>query len=682
MKKAAIITFWSHVAQQHCRQLEALFGDKLEITAYSYDVDNINSTIDADIIIISLYSIYIATKKYIPDTSQIVIINPTITVEQYDRIMEIPAGKKVMVVNYSSEMTMETIALFNMLGISHLEFVPVYPGVKNIPVLDTAITPGEAKCVPDFVENVIDIGNRVMDAGTIVEIVLKLKLDHLLHEKRFVNGLNSLKTHRSGLDALLGRANTLESELDSLLNALEDGVIGICSDGEIQAVNRKAGDILGLGKENLIGANYKDFIPQLPFDDVIKTSEAIKATLIQINDRDISATIVPVVVSSTVTGALAIINEFTEQEKNQHKLRLQLIGKGHKAKYTFEDIYGRCPGMIELKNMAKRIAKSDSSVLISGESGTGKELFAQSIHNASRRREYQFVAVNCAALPESLLESELFGYEEGAFTGARRGGKIGLFELAHKGTLFLDEIGEMSLNIQARLLRVIQEREVMRIGGDRVIKIDIRIIAASNKDIRKLVQEGKFRKDLYYRLNVLPLDIMPLRERHKDIIGLAEIIKQMLGVSFHLSEEARLEFEKYSWEGNVRELRNCIEYLAHLDKKLIDKHDIPFCKRGDREKQETDNEESDIVCKLIKDAGFNREKYVFVMKCLEDSRRNRKRIGRRRIAELADMNNLFLSENEVRGILEVLRDHGLVSLSNGRGGTQITALGARVLENM
>lgn len=228
MKKAAIITFWSHVAQQHCRQLEALFGDKLEITAYSYDVDNINSTIDADIIIISLYSIYIATKKYIPDTSQIVIINPTITVEQYDRIMEIPAGKKVMVVNYSSEMTMETIALFNMLGISHLEFVPVYPGVKNIPALDTAITPGEAKCVPDFVENVIDIGNRVMDAGTIVEIVLKLKLDHLLHEKRFVNGLNSLKTHRSGLDALLGRANTLESELDSLLNALEDGVIGIC----------------------------------------------------------------------------------------------------------------------------------------------------------------------------------------------------------------------------------------------------------------------------------------------------------------------------------------------------------------------------------------------------------------------------------------------------------------------
>ncbi|KUO74949.1 MAG: hypothetical protein APF77_06210 [Clostridia bacterium BRH_c25] len=681
-KKAAIITFWSHVAQQHCQQLESLFGDRLEIMSYSYDVDNINSTINADIFILSLYSIYIAAKKYIPNTSQIVIINPTITMEQYDKILEIPAGEKVMVVNYSSEMTMETVALLNMLGINHLEFIPVYPGVKNIPVLNTAITPGEAKYVPDFVENVIDIGNRVMDTSTIVEIALKLKLDFLLQEKKFVDYFNSLKTHRSGLEALLGRANTLESELDSLLNALDDGVVGIDANGEIQAINKKAEEIIGFNKRDIVGKNFKDLIPQLPFDEVISTSEAIKAMLIKINDRDISTTIVPVIVSNATTGALAIINEFTEQEKNQHKLRMQLIGKGHKAKYTFEDIYGKCTKMIELKNMARRIAKSDSSVLISGESGTGKELFAQAIHNSSKRKDYQFVAVNCAALPESLLESELFGYEEGAFTGARRGGKIGLFELAHKGTLFLDEIGEMALNLQSRLLRVIQEREVMRIGGDRVIKIDIRIIAASNKDIKSLIKEGKFRKDLYYRLNVLPLDIIPLRERREDIIELTERIKQVLAVDFKLTNDAGLEFENYSWEGNVRELRNCIEYLAHLDKKIIDRHDISFLRQGAGETAEIIDEEKAVMNKLLKDVNFNKEKFIFVMECLEDSRRNRTRIGRRKIAELAEKEDLFISENEIRGILSILKEYDLVSLSNGRGGTQITALGVRVLKKI
>lgn len=682
VKKAAIITFWSHVAQQHRQQLEKLFGDRLEIKTYSYDLDSINSIIDADIIIISLYSIYIAMKKYIPNSSQIVIINPTITVEQYNKIIELPAGERVMVVNYSSEMTMETVALFNMLGLNHIEFIPVYPGVKNIPALNIAITPGEASSVPDFVENVIDIGNRVLDTGTVVEIAHKLRLDSLLQEKKFVDYFNSLKTHSSGLEALLGRANTLESELDSLLNALDDGIIGIDANGEIHAINKKAEEIIGFKRENIIGRNFKDLVPQIPFQDVISTSEAKKAMLIKINDHDISTTIVPVIVCNATTGALAIINRFTEQERNQHKLRMQFIGKGHKARYTFEDIYGKCENMNKLKDMAKRIAKSDSSVLISGESGTGKELFAQAIHNSSKRKDYQFVAVNCAALPENLLESELFGYEEGAFTGARRGGKIGLFELAHKGTLFLDEIGEMALNIQARLLRVIQEREVMRLGGDRVIKIDIRIIAASNKDIKSLISEGNFRKDLFYRLNVLPLEIMPLRERRGDIMELTERIKKSLNVDFILTKEATLEFENYGWEGNVRELRNCIEYFAHLDQKIIDKQDIPFSKQEVRKAEETNIGEKAAINILISNLNYDKEKFAFIMECLKESRNNRARIGRRKIVELAKEKDIFLSENEVRGLLNILKEHALVSLSNGRGGTQITSLGIKVLEKM
>jgi len=679
-KKAAIITFWSHVAHQHSQLLEKLFGNRLEVTTYSYDIENINSTIDADIFVISLYSIYIAIKKYIPDNSRVVIVNPTITVEQYDRIKGIPAGGRVMVVNYSSEMTMETIALLDMLGINHVELVPVYPGIKNIPRLDTAITPGEAKYVPHFVRNVIDIGNRVMDTGTVVEIAHKLDMDHILQEKQFIDYFNSLKTHSSGLEALLGKANTLEGELDSLLNALDDGIIGVDAAGEIHAINRKAEEIVGCLREDALGKNYKSLIPQIPFGEVILSAEARKALLFKINERDISTTIVPVMVADKATGALAIINEFTEQEKTQHKLRLQLIGKGHRAKYTFSDICSKSEGMTRLKEMARRIAKSDSSVLISGESGTGKELFAQAIHNASKRKDYQFVAVNCAALPESILESELFGYEEGAFTGARKGGKTGLFELAHKGTLFLDEIGEMALNLQARLLRVIQEREVMRLGGDRVIKVDIRIIAASNKDLKSLIYDGKFRKDLYYRLNVLPLDIMPLRERSEDIPALIERIKKSLNVDFELSKEAEREFTDHVWEGNVRELRNCIEYLAHLDKKIIEKQDIPFLKHEVQKSAEASKEVMFMANKLMKHEHYSPAKLIFVMECLEACRKSRERIGRRRLVELAEKGDVFLSENEIRGILNTLKEYELVSLSNGRGGTQITDMGVRVLK--
>lgn len=682
MKKVAIITFWSKVAVMHSNLLKKLFGDRIEVSTYSYDVDSVDSVIDADLFVFSLHSIYLTVKKYMPAKSQVVIINTTIDVQQYDRIMEIPAGQKVMVVNYSSEMTMETIALFNQLGIDHIEFYPFYPGMTNIPELEIAITPGEAQYVPDFVKSVIDIGNRIMDTATIIDIAGKLNMDHLLQEEHFIDHFNTLKTYRSGLQALLGRTNTLESEMESLLNVLDDGIIGIDAGGLIYAFNKRAESITGYRKDDVIGKGISDILPEIPFSKVIRSAEPIKAMLIRLNDKDISTTIVPVIVLRKVTGVLAIINEFTEQERNQHKLRLQLLGKGHKAKYRFEDIFGKSEAMLNLKNTAERMAKSDSSVLISGESGTGKELFAQAIHNASRRKDYQFVAVNCAALPENLLESELFGYEEGAFTGARKGGKIGLFELAHKGTLFLDEIGEMAPNIQARLLRVIQEREVMRIGGDRVIKIDIRILAATNKNLKKLVEEGKFRKDLYYRLNVLPLETVPLRERQEDILPLTERIKKELDAKFELSHEAAKAFVSYKWEGNVRELKNCIEYLAHLGKKVIELQDITFAKYSNEEEFKLCEEEAELADRLIKIAKYRKEKYLFVLECLEKSRKNRSRIGRRSLVELAAEKDLFITENEVRGILNILNDYGMVSLSNGRGGTQITELGIKIYKNM
>jgi len=682
MKKVAVITVWSYAAKTFVGQLKKLFGDRVEFEIYSYDLGNVNMIIDADLALISLYSVYVNVKKNLPDSCQVVIAGMTIAVDSYAKIMSIPAEEKVLLINYSSEMAVDTIALLNQLGVNHIEFFPYYPDLANPPKLETAVTPGETKYVPSFVKKIIDIGDRVLDAITIIDIAVKLDLNFLLQEEAFIDHFESLKSTHLGLQALMGRNNVLESELDSLLNAMDDGIIGVDAGGLIHAFNSRAEDILSYKKESVIGKNVNEIIPQIPFEQVIATTESVKAMLIKINENDISTTVVPVTVSQKTTGAIAIINRFTEQEKNQHKLRLQLIGKGHKAKYRFEDICGESPGFIKLKNMAARMAKSDSSVLISGESGTGKELFAQAIHNASRRMEYQFVAVNCAALPESLLESELFGYEEGAFTGARKGGKTGLFELAHMGTLFLDEIGEMALNLQTRLLRVIQEREVMRIGGDRVIKIDIRIIAATNKDLKKLVGQGLFRSDLYYRLNVLPLQTIPLRNRKDDILPLTTLFKKELNAAFELTPAAMSVFRGCDWKGNIRELRNCIEYLAHLDEKVIDVYDIPFFQSELDEAPKTGETDSEIQEKLMEEIKLQKEKYIFVLECLAESYRSRGRTSRRKITESASEKGVYLTENEVRGMLKVLNKHEMVCFSKGRGGTQITEQGLRTIDKI
>jgi len=238
-------------------------------------------------------------------------------------------------------------------------------------------------------------------------------------------------------------------------------------------------------------------------------------------------------------------------------------------RYTFADIVGRSPAIKKCKEQAAQIAAGQSTVLIWGETGTGKELFAQSIHNAGPRRTGPFVAVNCGALPASLIESHLFGYEEGAFTGAKKGGQMGLFEQANNGTLLLDEIGEMDYELQTKLLRVLQEREVVRIGGKKPIPVDVRIIASTNKNLQYLIRNNKFRDDLFYRLNVVDLKLPPLRERVEDITYLARYFMQHFNQVFggpvrRIGDEAASYLENYNWPGNVRELHNCVERTLNL----------------------------------------------------------------------------------------------------------------------
>lgn len=259
-------------------------------------------------------------------------------------------------------------------------------------------------------------------------------------------------------------------------------------------------------------------------------------------------------------------NKLLEVELSHVKKQLQEV---HGAKYSWNNIIGKSEKMLQANYMARRAAQTNSNVLLLGESGTGKELFAHAIHNGSNRNFNRFVKINCAAIPNELLESELFGYEEGAFTGAKKGGKIGKFELANKGSIFLDEIGDLPMEMQAKLLRVLQEREIERIGSNKTIPIDARVIAATNKDLKKLVEEGKFREDLYYRLYVMTIEIPPLREREEDIEELTHLLIQKISTQlgkyvYSLSAEAMEQLKKHDWPGNVRELENVLERAINL----------------------------------------------------------------------------------------------------------------------
>ncbi|WP_257985223.1 sigma-54 interaction domain-containing protein [Bacillus sp. T33-2] len=359
-------------------------------------------------------------------------------------------------------------------------------------------------------------------------------------------------------------------QVEAIVKSSHEGVIAVDRQGYITIANENAKSILGL-PEIEVGSKITNYIPQSDMLRVLETGKAELGDIAKIQNRQIVINRYPVLINHKVVGAVSNFKELTHIQKMEMKLRKKLYNKGLGAKYRLQDIVGNSKEIVESLQQALLYAQTDASVLITGESGTGKELFAQGIHLESSRASGPFVAVNCAAFPESLLESELFGYEEGSFTGANKGGKQGLFELAHGGTLFLDEIGEMPLRIQALLLRVLQEKCIRRIGGERIIPVDVRIIAATNKHLENAISTNEFRADLYYRINVLTLELPSLRRRLEDIPAL---VRNMIN-QFNHEQQRNIEYieedlldllKEYQWPGNIRELRNVIERMVLLAK--------------------------------------------------------------------------------------------------------------------
>ncbi|MFZ5968045.1 MAG: sigma 54-interacting transcriptional regulator [Bacillota bacterium] len=381
-------------------------------------------------------------------------------------------------------------------------------------------------------------------------------------------------------------AEELEAEkniseiLKTVLDNAYDGIIVVDKDGYITMINDPYAEYLEVDKHQVIGKHVTEIIETSRMHVVVKTGKKEIGEVINIKGKNIVVMRIPIFKDGKVVGAVgkvmfkdikevSIIAAKISKMENELKYYKDELKKERSAKYNFDSIIGVSDKLQESKYMAEKAAKSNSIVLIRGESGTGKELFAHAIHDLSSRSTEPFVKVNCAAIPAELLESELFGYEEGAFTGAKRGGKIGKFELANKGSIFLDEIGDMPLNMQAKLLRVLQEKEFERVGGVKNIEIDVRIIAATNRDLEKMIEEGTFREDLYYRLNVMSILVPPLRERPEDLKPiirhlLVKISQQLGNYVTEISAQAVECLLQYNWPGNVRELHNVLERAINL----------------------------------------------------------------------------------------------------------------------
>ncbi|WP_244969188.1 sigma-54 interaction domain-containing protein [Tissierella praeacuta] len=399
--------------------------------------------------------------------------------------------------------------------------------------------------------------------------------------------------------------------LEDVLNYAYEGYVLVDPQGKIVKMNYEK--LLGIKEEDAIGKPVEEIIENTRMHIVVKTGAKELRDVQRIQGHDMITNRIPIIKQGKVIGAVGTVlfKDVSEVKELAHQL-LDLQSKINKyrgeieriegSKYSFDSIITRNSKMNYLKKVGSMAAETNSTVLITGESGTGKELFAHAIHRASYRKGEAFIAINCAAIPKELLESELFGYDSGAFTGARKQGKVGKFELARGGTIFLDEIGDMPLEMQAKILRVLESKEFERVGSNKKMSFDARVIAATNENIEEAIKKGKFREDLYYRLNVITIEIPPLRERMEDIELLSEeilsyLLKEMkLGEKFLAKETIKI-LKSYSWPGNVRELRNILERAInlspgkiilpeHLPERLIDKisystedlKDIPLLK--------------------------------------------------------------------------------------------------------
>ncbi|WP_251389352.1 sigma-54 interaction domain-containing protein [Mediterraneibacter agrestimuris] len=673
-KSIAVVALDPMAGASYKQEIENLFGEYAEVRGYSVRDGSATGKLPcADLFVISTdaYGSAEEVARHVPIDSEVMSVEVTFHLETLEKLWKLPKDKNVLFVNLTEVMAREAIAQLNALGVNHLHFIPYRQGMPLTEDVDIIVTPAEGRYVPQTDKPVIDIGQRPCSYSMMIEIALRLGLEHLLETESFLDYEKSVVSKHYSFDKMFSIARRQESQFHILMEILNEGLVGVNESGEIFACNKKACQIARVSEKLVIGKRGEDVFPYISFYKALKEKIEIPEKITKLYSNNISIAVIPVLRKGECIGAFATLQYFNEQEQRQNELRSQLLKKGHYAKYSFDDVIGDSPVICRTKEMLKRMAATESPILIVGETGTGKELMAHSVHRASARAEGPFIAINVAAMPENLLESELFGYADGAFTGARKGGKPGLFEFAHQGTLFLDEVEGMSASMQVKLLRVLQEREVMRVGGSNIVKVDVRVVAATNEFLEEKVETGSFRRDLYYRLNALTVVLPPLRERDEDIFMLLDHFRNEIGGNFELAEETKRFLLAYSWPGNIRELHNAAEYFNYIGKPVIEVQDLPptMTKKLSRHTF-TD----DLVILTHTKQGSLQE---FIMEQIFLAEQNGGSIGREALLQAAKQKGFHVSQKKIRDLLSKMTEDGLIIRGRGRGGNRLTPRGLK-----
>lgn len=668
MKKLIMLSPGKTTSVNLAIQLEEVFGKYVKVEPYCFQ-DDLDFDIANSLVVLSSPRIIDDRIQELIDKGlNYVVARRVINHRHIQGLLDLPKATEVLLVNDRAETTYQTIEQLQALGVNYIKYYPFYPGIKSYPKLDIAVTVGEPNLVPHGVKKVINIGTRQIDITTLADIARKLGLIEVLGDSLSSHYINEIIRLLNRINDNAKEMKVISSRLETVANCLPVAILYVKKDGTIIVSNEKMYNLLGCSDKDIIGKDIKDVLPEM----AMKNSEA-QVEVIVIRDNTLFVTSNVIEGRGSEDGIIYTFEEREKIERNEHEIRRITTRKAIRTKYyTFDDIVYVSKSMEKLVEKAKTFAVTDSTILIQGESGTGKELFAQAIHSASKRASGPFVPVNFASMPVSLIESELFGYEEGSFTGAVKGGKRGLFEEAHGGTIFLDEIGDAPLEFQCTLLRVIQERQVRRVGGIKEIPIDVRIIAATNKDLVEEINKGNFRSDLYYRLNVLPLRTLSLRERKSDILVLANYFlkkyskNKITSLDEILDENAIKALFDYDWPGNIRQLENAMEYLTVIGVKgrKLDKTELPEYITASFVKKE-DNILVDILGRDM----------IWLLKKLMNS----DGLGRRYLAELAKEENIPLTEGQIRNLINKAKSLGFVETNVGRQGTVLSKKGQSIL---
>lgn len=664
------------------KQLEEILEGFVTVRSYSL-VEGLPERISNRLVILSHpHAVdFPQIMQCVGEDCKVIAARRIVNFENIERLLFYPKGTHMLYINDTPETCKESIDSLMKLGIDHIHYVPFYPGIRNSLKIEKAIAPGGFKHIPEHVTEVVDIGPRLIDISTIMQI-----LDHFgLNEpgnsisQRFMRKIIQLS---KGLTAAIQKANEVNHHLNQVLDGVNEGILTIQQNGVITVFNDELGQLLNIIPSRAIGRRVQDLLDHQELVTFLLNPSTEMDRWFTFGQTE------AVVHRFTINRDQSIVATFKNARKTiemETALRRELKKKGFVAKYTMSDMIGDSYLMRQTRAIARKLAKTDLTILIQGESGTGKELLASAIHDSSPRRNGPFLAVNFSAISEDLIESELFGYEDGSFTGAKKGGKIGLFEQAHGGTIFLDEIGDISLKLQARLLRVLQEREVMRIGGSKIIPINVRILAATNKNLIKMIEQGTFREDLYHRLKVLFLHIPPLRNRREDIpLLIQHFIESSGNPNIVILPEVISHLCSLNWFGNVRELKNTIDYMLAVSEndtlQLVDVQvDYPLLQRSLVETESLQHSSISVpVVKLPVNPDAEQE-LMAILYTIYTITQAGDTPTRQRVSEISQRWKNPLSHQQVRRRLDMLESRGLIVKNRGRFGTKLTQAGYQAI---